>query len=295
MPGVVVKFEAVPIRPPFEEEDQDNVLFCPCDFRCAFEEKVFAHESGDGIRNDIRSFLFRKITPSDTVVITLVKNGATLATITDNTYGEYYDSFAAQPLYVGWQADWTKIYDAFSGGVYQVKAVLTVLGVEVEFLSHNFRLNYFDIITANHTVKIETYQDGNLENSEFNFSGLLPDGWYSALRLTGDFGKMQPTIERDVYQDTSNREVQNRDVVNREYKLDAFYVPETIYERLTIRDLLANQIYISSYDVLQDKKYERYAVVPDAYDEVRYDDLGNTHFTITFSDRQKNIIKTNVP
>lgn len=295
MSGVVVKFDAAPIRPPQGFIAPENTVFCPCDFRCDFEEKVFADEDNDGIKNDFSDFLFKKITASDTILIELLKRDIVVAQISDDTYGLYYDGFPTQSSYVGWQADWTKIFQTFSGGQYQVRVTTTILGEESIFLSRYFRLNTFDILAADKTVKIESFQDGNLENSEFNFTGLIGGGWRSSIRLNeSQFGKMQPNIERDIYQDTSYREIQNRDTVNREYRLEANLVPESLYERITTKDLLGNRILLTAYDVLQERKYEKFPVVPESYDEARYDDLGNTYFSVTFSDRQKNIIKTNV-
>lgn len=294
MSGTVIKFDASPIRPPSGTMASDNLIFCPCDFRCDFEEKVFSSAKGDGIENDFSDFLIQKITPSDTVSIEIIKNGVTLTTVTNDDYGNFYNGFGNQPLYVGWLADWTLIFDAFSGGRYQIKITTTVLGETSVFLSRYFRLNTFDILSADKTVKLETFQNGNLENSEFDFTNLLPGGWPSSIRLFGEFGKMQSNLERDIYQDTSYREIQNRDTVIREYRLAANLVPETIYNRITTKDLLANEILVTSYSVLQDLKYLKFPVVADSFNESRYDNLGNTHFEITFSDRQKNIIKTNV-
>lgn len=293
--GVVIKFDAAPIRTPsIGVLPAEDVVFCPCDYRCDFEEKVFADDSDDGIKNDFTDFLFKKVAASDTIKIELVKEGVILAEIVNDALGAYYDGFDSQPLYVGWQADWTAIFNAYSGGRYQVRVTSNILGEEEVFLSRYFRLNTFDIISANNTVKIESFQTGRLENSAFDFTDLIAGGWRSSIRLFGTFGNMQPTIDRDIYQDGSYREVQNRDTVQREYKLNALKVPETLYDRLTTRDFLGNQILITSYDVLQEITYEKYPVVVDNYDEVRYDKLGRSFFTVTMTDRQKNIIKTNV-
>jgi hypothetical protein len=294
MSGVVIQFGAAPIRPPLAALEPADVLFCPCDFRCDFEEKVFAHADDDGIKNDYTDFLFKKITAGDTITIEIVKDGLILAQITDDTYGTFYDGFTAQPLYVGWQADWTAIFNAFSGGRYQIRVVTTILTVESEFLSRYFRLNTFDILSADKTVKIETKQRGSIANTGFDFTGLVEGGWPSSIRLTGEFGRMQPGLERDIYQDQSYRDIQNRDTVGREYKLKADFVPETIQNRIATQDILGNEMFITSYDVLQDLKYEKYPVSPESFSDVRYDGLGRTYFEITFSDRQKNIIKTNV-
>jgi hypothetical protein len=105
---------------------------------------------------------------------------------------------------------------------------------------------------------------------------------------------MSPTIERDVYQDSSYREVQNRDQIIREYKLKGSLVPESIQNRLAVEYLLGNEIFVTSYNLLQEYKYRRLPVVPEQVSDTRYDGLGRTYFEITFTDRQKNIIKRNV-
>lgn len=293
MSGVVIKFDAAPIRPPLGVVAPENLIFCPCDFRCDFEELVFADDSNDGIKNDFTDFLFKKITPTDTIALSLVKNGVVIAEFNDDTYGTYYDGFNAQPLYVGLLVDWTKVFAAFSGGLYQVFATTTILGEESTFRSRYFRLNTFDVISSNGTVKIETRQSGRFENGEFDFTDLVDGGWLSSIRLMGEFGSMQPNLQRDIFQDASYREVQNRDEIVREYTLKANLVPESIFNRIATKDILANQVFISSYDVLQELKYERYPVVPETFSDAIYDDYGNTHFEITFSDRQKNNIKSN--
>ncbi len=293
MSGVVIKLETNPIRY-IEKVEEGSLIFCPCDFRCDFEEKVFADASGDGIKNDVTDFFFKKIVASDTVTIELIKDGYSVATIINDDYGTYYNGFTNYPLYVGWLADWTLIYNAFSGGRYQVKVTQIILGETSTFFSRYFRLNSYDDLSANGTIKIETTQKGSIANSEFNFTNLLPEGWKTSIRLLGEFGKMQPTLERDIYQDTSFREVQNRDQIIRAYTLKANLVPESIQNKLAITDMLANEVFITSYDVLQEKKYTKFPVVPESFEEVRYDGLGNTHFEIRFSDRQKNIIKSNV-
>lgn len=294
MPGVVVQFDALPVRPPKGAPTPLDSIFCPSDFRCDFEEKVFADSANDGIKNDFSDFLFKKITTGDSVAIELLKNGVVVHLVVDDSYGKYYPGFTSRPLYVGWQADWTKIFAFFSGGKYQVRVTTTLLGDTSVFLSRYFRLNTFDILTADKTVKLESFQSGSLESSEFDFTDLLPGGWHSSIRLFGTFGSMQPGIERDIYQDSSHREIQNRDVVSREYKLTANLVPESIQNRIVTSDLLGNQVLVTSYDVLQEVRYEKLPVVPESFGEVRYDELGNTHFEVLFSDRQKNIIKSNV-
>ena len=107
MSGVVIKFDAAPIRPPLGVQPPADVIFCPCDFRCDFEEKVFADGDNDGIKNDFTDFLFKKITAGDTVLIELLKGDIIVSQINDDTYCAYYNGFDNQPLYGGCQADCT--------------------------------------------------------------------------------------------------------------------------------------------------------------------------------------------
>ena len=293
MPGVVIQIDAAPVRPTPTAQQPITADFVACDFRCEFEELVFADDNGTGLTNDITDFLIRKISASDTVLIELLKEGIVVATIADSTYGTFYNGFDNQPLYIGWLADWTLIFNAFSGGRYQVRVTTTILGQENVFTSRIFRLNLYDDRSANRTVKIESFQNGNIESSEFDFTELLPGGWPSSIRLRGTFGQMKPTLERDIYQDPSYRAIQNRDSVRRDYTLRCEIIPETIYGRIATKDILANQVLISSFDLLQDETYEQYPVVPESFEEAEYGSLGRLNFSIIFSDRQKNIIKRN--
>lgn len=271
--------------------------FCACDFRCNFEELVFANSVSDGVTNDFSDFLFRKISASDTVTIKLFRYDVQVATITDDTLGTFHDGFATQPLYVGWVADWTKIFDAHSGGLYQIKVTSVILGETIEFESRFFRLNQYDAISANGTVKIESIQTGNIVSSEFDFTDLLDGGWRSYIRLKGVFGKMNPTLEKDVWLDSSYRETQNRDVVTREYELRCEIVPDNIFGRIVGNEILGNEIFLTSYNVFNNdghgQKYIQFPVTAESFDETDYKDYGLMNFSIKFKDRQQDLIKRN--
>lgn len=282
-----------PVNPVGDGAAIDAGDFCACDFRCDFEELVFADNNGVGLTNDFTDFLFRKISASDTIEIQLYRYGNKVADIVDDTYGTFYSGFTEQPLYVGWLADWTKIFNAFSGGLYQVKVNTSILGTDSTFESRLFRLNIYDGRSANGTVKIESYQTGNIESSEFDFTNLIEGGWYSSIRLKGSFGEMEPSLERDIYLDDSYREVQNRDVLTRAYNLRCNIIPETIYNRLATNEMLANEVYVTSFDLLQEQTYEQLPVVPESFAENNYGAFGRLNFVVQFSDRQKNINKRN--
>lgn len=294
MTAVAIKLDNTsPIQPVTELLVSDTGDFCACDFRCDFVEQVFANSVGDGVSNDFTDFLFRKITDTDTITIKLFRYGLLVATISDDSLGTFFDGFTAQPLYVGWLADWTLIFNAFSGGEYQVKVTSDILGQVQEFESRKFRLAFFDPELANRTVKIESFQNGNIVSSEFDFTDLLEGGWPSSIRLRGVFGEMAPSLEKDIFLDSSYRETQNRDQTIREYSLRCEIVPETIFTRIASEDILGNQVLISAFNVFNDVIYAKFPVTPDSFEDQTYKEDGFLNFNIKFKDRQQNVIKRN--
>lgn len=291
MAGVVVKLDANPLRSPIVGR-QEDVIFCPCDFRCEFEELAFANNQKDTIKNDVTDFLFKKVTPLDTISLELIKNGVKVAEIADNTYGTFYNGFTNAPLYVGFQCDWTNVYSIFSGGKYKIRARISSLGQDTEEDSRTFFVQLYDSIEAHRTIKITTKQSGNFLNTLFDYSGLTQGGWNTSIRLRGVF-EMQPEAEIDIYEDSSYRQIQNRDITNRKYTLRLFKLPETIIERISIQDMLANEIFITSYNLFSDRIYDNLPVAFDSFGEVAYDGLGFGNMELNFTDRQKNIIKHN--
>lgn len=271
--------------------------FCPCDFWCEWEEKVFADPAASGYawRSDMSDFLFKKVTSADTLTITLEKGGILVATITDSTYGTYYSSFAAQPLYVGWVADWTLIFNAFSGGQYQVKVEGTLAGSSFSWESRKFRLCKWHEEAAHKTVKIESYQSGVIMSSEFDFTGLISGGWYSSIRINGQFGNKAPSLEVDEYLDTSYKSVQNRTKVNYQYSLFTHHIPASILHEFSGKDLIGNEVFITDYSLMSSLKYQRIPVVTDSFEEVTHNDLynGRDKYSILFTERTPNTIKRN--
>lgn len=272
--------------------------FCACDFWCEWEEPVFADPlSLDTWKRDYTSFLSRKITSGDTLEIKLFRYGEEVATITDDTYGTYYAAgdFTVQPLYVGWVADWSLIFADFSGGSYHVEISGTIAGSAYTFTSRKFRLMKWDEGLADQTVKIESYQDGNIMSSEFDFTGLLSGGWYSSIRLTGRFGKRTPVLEVDEFLDTSYRSVQNRTQVRHEYTLSTRYVPMPVLHNLADQELIGNRLFLTDYSLMSSEKYKRIPVLAKSFEEINDENwsTGRGAYSILFDERVQNTIKRN--
>ena len=293
MAGVVIKSDVKPLRVPSVTPDISDGLVCSCDFRCDYTELAFGHSSYDGVKNDFSQFLFKKVTPFDTINLELLRYGVKVADLNNNDLGTYYPTFDAQPLYVGFVVDWTEVFLNFTGGIYEVKASKITLGVYSEETSHKYRLNAYDSVSARDTVKITSIQDGYFQDGSFDYRDLIPGGWVHSMRVRGSFGGFEPSIDRDIYLDSSFRDVQNRDTVTPEYKLVCDYMPENIFEGLSTNDFLGNQIEVTSYHLFQTKKYIKHPVVIESISDVVPDQYGRSKFTAVFTDRKKNIIKLN--
>ena len=293
MAGLAVKiFGAravkVPQAAPAKEE------FCPCDFTCNFRELVFADPSGtEPHKRDFTDFLTRKISASDTVEIQLWKAGAQVAVLNDDTYGTFYNGFAAQPNYVGFLLNWSKVFTAFSGGTYQVKIATTILGQSSTFVSRLFSLNMFDERLANDTIKLESYQTGNIIASEFDYTDLLDGGWYSSIRLPGVFRQVAPQVEVDDYINTAYQNVQNRTKVFKEYEAQFRSVPESIQDVIISKDIIGNSILITDYRLFADQIFRRLPVKLEGIGELNNLSNGKVNFSVTFRDRTEDIIKEN--
>ena len=280
---------SVPVKVPNQPEPND---FCACNYRCEYVERVFS--GTDDYTSDKSSFLFRKTTATDSVTIKLLKGSTVVATITNSTYGFYYNTFTAQPLYVGWIADWKLIYDTFGYGEYKVDAELNILGNTYTIQSRTFRLDVFSEIMAYDTVKLVSYQSGDIVGNDFDLTDLLEGGWPSYYRLPGTFGRMQIEYEKDRYPNSSFQQIQNRDKIVRKYTLSTRFIPDYLYWNLSQNEFLANYHEVYAYDLFSKQEYRGLQVVIDSIREAEYNLRGNAVAQITFRDRSDNMIKRNV-
>jgi len=276
--------------------DTPVVDFCYCGFECDYTINVFADLSSDDYwENDSDTFMFRRYIPSDTVDLELLRDGVVIDTITDNTYGELFDGFSSgnpeQQLYYGFRVDWKNVMILHGVGRYTIKASLNILGDISDFESVTYYLLPYSAENAQDSVRIETYQNGNIRSSEFDFTGL---NWYQSYRIKGKFFDKQPTLEVDNYvtQDYIVEQIQDK-IVN-EYTLETHLLPQNIGDFLIYNNILSNEFLITDYGLFNPNVYRRLSVQASAIDEsVEYSRNRRKKYVIKFTDRKDNIIKHN--
>lgn len=281
-------------------KDSIPVQFNICDFQCPYEEPKFAQGGTENLldyKNDSTDLLFQLTLVTDTVTLKLFKceNGEEIekATITDNTYGAYFDQSAfPDNLKIGFFADWNLIFNAFGPGRYFFTADRVIISVaQNQDRTWFYDLQQFDEIAADDTIRIDANQtgfiDGGIDYSGFN--------WISQIRYRGIFGKPIPKIEKDHYQTQGRSDRQVRDIVRTVYNMETELVPyEAIFSFLYDKFMSTN-MFITTYELRGFLPlYQPINVVPEEIEDPTYFERNtNGKFNFTFIDKFHGPVKTN--
>lgn len=289
--GLATKIQGEVLQEPTEQPVND---FCYCEYECEYKEKVFGDVvSNDFWKNDKNTFLYRRLLSTDTVVIKLFKNGVELATIVDDTYGEYINGYgssftAEQQLYVVFTIDWQKVLQLEGGGEYQICTELNIMGVASNQDSQKFTLFPYSEENANGTVRIETTQNGNILGNPFDFTGL---NLYNSYRIPGKFTEQAPALESDRYLNRDYKLNQIQDSSIAKYLLRTKRIPRVISLMLSRESVLANEFLVTDYNLINEAIFRRVSVYPESIEKT---DIGRTiraayeiPFTDKFEDNRK--------
>ena len=284
----------IPARAPDSQID-----FCSCKYPaiCDYTELAFADltDTGNTFRNDKSSFISRVELASDSVIFQIVDalTSTVVATITDQTLGVWTDvgGFPTQPLQAGFIVDWTKVLQILGAGFYRIRVSAVIIGKPIEEDSRKFWLRKFDQDLANKTIKIETVQNGNIESSIIDYTGM---NWDQSFRIKGKFFDPQDELIIDKYLDETRSLEQVQDQVKTVYTLETGLIPSEIGKALTRDNLLANRTFITDYNLFNYERYERLALyVEEIIDQKYFEKQTQALFTITFTDKKQNILKRN--
>jgi hypothetical protein len=289
--GLAVMLDTAPvIVPPVPIEN----TVCVC--KCEYIEQVFSEVGAivTGWKNDKTSMLFKKAIAADTITIKLYK-GTTSYTITDNTYGTYYaaGSLPGQPTYVGFVADWNKIYNALGAGSYYFEVTTVIIGVTTVKQSIYYNLQPYSDLAADRTVRIETWNTGSILNSVFDYAGILTGGWYQSVRLRGKLMPKNPKLVTDNYFDQDYNLQQIQDKITDEYTLVTYPVPAEISNVLIYDNLLANTVKISDYNIYNEDVIRELSLYVTDIQKKSYNLSRHVSFEIKFSPKKDNCIKNN--
>jgi hypothetical protein len=290
--GMATKIQqpSLPLIIPGAEND-----FCYCHYECAYTEKVFGSvSSNDYWKNDKNTFIYRRLIAADTVTIKLLKDNVEIATITDNTYGEFINGYPSgtpeQQLYVVFTVFWQNVLIAFGGGSYKIEAELNILGSSTTETSREFKLYAYSDLNADGTVRIETVQNGNIMSSEFDFTDLE---LYQSYRIPGKFTEVTPGIEDDSYLDSNYKKTQIQTKLIPKWLLRTKRIPRAISLLLTRDSILANEFLITDYNIINEDIFRRVNLYVEGIEKP---DIGKTTrpiYEVTFIDKVDDKLKRN--
>lgn len=292
--GLAAMLDALKINPPAA-----GVVNSVCVCRCEYTEKVFS-EAGAVVNlanNDKTAMLFTKQITADTISIYLCY-GSTRTLITDDTYGSFYPAgyFSLKPLYVGFLADWNKIYNALGGGTYWFEIEKTIIGAATTTYSIYYDLKLYSDRAANKTFRIETYNTGVILSSQFDYAKMLtelPNGWYQSYRIGGKLLPKVPKLTTDNYYDQSNNLMQIQDKVTDDYELETIPIPESISNQLIYDNLLANKTLLSDFNIFNEEVIRQISLYPTEINKKAFGMNKNCKFNIKFTTKKDDNIKNN--
>lgn len=266
--------------------------YCLCDFglkECAYREPAFYGGNGK-YENDYTSLFINKVDNSDIikfVLINIENNEETELTEAEEAlFGQYFDN----DTFTGIRIEFDKLVAAFPDlSAIKFRIEQEVFGSNVEVETHEFQLIRYSAEMANGTVRIETVNSGRIEsgNDYHDYK------WRRSVRLFGFFGRESPTISVDNYQDGDRTIKQIQDSIKNEYTLETELVPNQIFRAVMFNDMLANEIFISDYNI-RNANYKGVPVVPESVSSTYYEKNSNGSYEITFTDRKQNNVKRNV-
>ena len=276
----------LPSSPSVNENDIDY-----CAFECEYIEKAFYSSSDDFWKKDKSSFLYQKTRQSDTINLELWRDGAKIDDITNNTYGEYFPSLSE--FAVGFIADWTSIVNALGNGLYQIVAQKNILGVDSEEKSRTFRTMPYSDLSADKTVVLEWTQTGNIIRG-FDYGQFQDGGWNQRIRFSGEFFRETPESEIDEYLDSNYNRLQIQDKVVNRYSLQTKLIPNSIYLSLSQDAVLANEIKVTDFNILNNEIYRRLPLRFAGFEDLsRFAFNRNYTLKLNFNDQFDDVRKRN--
>jgi hypothetical protein len=178
----------------------------------------------------------------------LIEADGTEHIITDNTYGDYYNTGTLKSGVWGFKLDWNKVANALGFGTYSFNIVIDNAFSRGDFNeTFCYQLMPFGCDTADGTVRITSEKNGYIENG-FDYRNLSVGDWVDQIRLYGSFkfDEYTTTIDNIKLSDRSLQQIQTEIVDN--FVLTLKGINSTVTKSFIKDSLLANRTYIDDYN-----------------------------------------------
>jgi len=160
-----------------------------------------------------------------------------------------------------------------------------------------FRLLPYSDKLANGTIKIKTIQNGNIQSSNVDYTGL---SWVQQLRIKGKLFNKTPEFISDNYLDGVREISQIQDQVINSYTLESSILPSYIVYMFLYDLFLLTRIFVTDYNLINEdvinceKTYNNIELYPDEYNEPSgFSKRLSRLYSFQFVDKAQRIIKRN--
>jgi hypothetical protein len=267
---------------------------------CCYKSPVLADlaDSADW-KNDISGFLFKRNFSSETITLTLEKNGGvalggTDISLIDNTYGTYYDfgSISAYPNYKGYKLEWRNVLNVQGEGSYRLRVDGVYVSGSVTEYSIVYDLKPYSEERANGTFRVQSVMNGYLKHKDFDYKGL---DWVDGLRVRGFFGNRQAEYEEERVIFTNRESKQIRSELFNTYVCQTMHIPSCITDAIIEYHNFANKLYFTDYNYRNHKTtYVQKEVIFDTMETIDYKDVTDyVMVQMNYKDFVQNYQKTN--
>jgi hypothetical protein len=273
-----------------------EIDFCICDYECEYTNQVFASVEDDNYKNDKSNFLISLTDDTSVLEIRLVGNGNDIL-INNDTYGGYFakgsfDNTENQINYVGFIADWKKIFDLLGAGKYYFTFKETVFNQDFETESVKYQLQIFSDVLANKSVRFNFVQNGVIEGG-LDYTGL---NWDTEIRIKAKVRYQAPILTVDNFQNSNRKITQIQDKTIENFEIETGLIPSKIGDLFVKTGVVSNQIYFTDYNLFAYKKYKEFNVIITEISDFKgnYNLNSTGSFTFIAEERIQNNVKRNV-
>jgi len=243
----------------------DTGDFCACMQQCLPCLKIFTDEVGiDKYKNDFFQVYQNSVVGGSHKVFLIVEGEE--IEVTDGTYGQIFNGSA----FCGYRFDAFKIWDEHGYGEYSGKIInLDSVGNIVQTdETVCYKIEKYSDISANRTVRIETFQKGKLLHGKdyTNLAMLVGKNlpyWRQQIRLPGSFTLSGTPIEIDrlTLNDPERSSLQVMDKMTTEYEMNLYLLTSKQALPVILDNLFSAPCFVSDYSIFNFEKYRDVRVV----------------------------------
>lgn len=284
--GVIDTIDISIIKPPGKFRE------CPCVLDCCYEELAFYKSGGETWENDSATLLVELFLLSDINTFKLFKGDVLKATITNNDFGTFIaiGGYPTQPFKTSFKADWLLIQAAFGDGIFHIESAQTILNVNNQISTHNYRVTEFTEEKARGTVVIKTLQNGIIEGG-INYLGME---FEQQIRIKANISGAKRTLETDRYLSQNLTLEQIQDKVIKNYTLSTQLLPTNIASPLLDDNIMANSIKITNFGLFEFECHLDLEVVLEEFtDSLYFRKNKNGAFELEFTAKIQDLRKRN--